>query len=1374
MKKVLGLDLGTTSIGWAIVNQSENENEQSSIIDAGVRINPLTSDEKDAFEKGKDITTNSERRLRRSMRRNIDRYQLRRSSLIETMKSHGIIDENTILAENNNNSTFETYMLRAKAVNEEISLAEFARVLLMINKKRGYKSSRKINSSEEGHLFDSMAITKELYEKKLTPGEYCLALIEKGARRMPEFYGSDLENEFERIWNFQAQFYPQYLTDEFKEKSTTFFSKALNKVFYAKYKITTADNKGKDKKLNEYKWRSEGLRQKLDIEHVAYVLSSISSEISSASGYLGNISDRSKELFFSHRTVGQFLYDGIKENPHFSVKNKVFYRQDYIDEFNTIWDCQAKFHKELNDDLKTEIRDRIIFYQRRLKSQKSLISLCEFEKFNIEVEENGQKKSKTVGCKVAPVSSPVFQEFRMWQKINNLEIRNRATNEVIVLDLEQKHQLADILLYEQKMSANDIIKCIFQDKPQYYKVNFEQIEGNGTIAVFFDKFKEICSATGHDAIERQHLGIFGFKDSIKDIFNALGYNTEILDFNTQLSKEEYEQQPLFKLWHLLYSYEGDNSKTGNESLIRKICEITAMPEEYAKILASITFKQDYGSLSHKAMRKILPFLKEGYTYSDACEKAGYRHSAKSLTKEEIANKVLADNLELIKMNELRNPVVEKILNQMINVVNSITAKYGKPDEINIELARELKSSKEERKDATESIKKNTEDNASIVNTLSKDPYNLSYVSKNDIVRYKLYKELEFNGYKTLYSNRYIPAEKLFSKEIDIEHIIPQSVLFNDSFSNKTLEYREINLEKDKDTAYDFVKKKYGDEELEKYVARVNDAANSKQISNSKKDNLLRTSEDIPTGFINRDLKETQYITKKAKEMLEDYVRTVVVTTGSITGKLREDWELVDVMKELNMSIYDSLDMTYYVTDRNGKNIKKIKDWSKRDDHRHHAMDAITIAFTKPSHIQYLNNLNARSDKSSSIYAIFKKETTLSGTKRVFTPPMEIKLFRSEVKRHLGNILVSSKAKNKVMTRNTNKIKKAGGVISQECLTPRGPLHKDQIYGARIKQEIIEIAVGAKMTLEVIETVASVNERKALLARITEFNGDAKKAFTGKNSIDKNPVWLDNEHTIKLESPVKCVSKKQFFTIRKSVDKDLKVEKVIDAKIRKLLEDRIARYGDQKKAFANLDTDPIWLNKEKGICVKRVAIAENMKLNSLHLKNNNLGETIIGNDNKPIPSDYINYNNNHHCAIYIDSDGNLQENMVTFYEAVRRKGLGLPVVDTSYKEDEGWKFMFTMKNGEMFVFPNEATGFDPNEIDLTDPANYAAVSPNLFRVQKLSSRNYYFRHHLDTSSEYPKSLQDITWKRIQSTNGLKNIVKVRIDHLGKIVSVGKYD
>jgi hypothetical protein len=169
----------------------------------------------------------------------------------------------------------------------------------------------------------------------------------------------------------------------------------------------------------------------------------------------------------------------------------------------------------------------------------------------------------------------------------------------------------------------------------------------------------------------------------------------------------------------------------------------------------------------------------------------------------------------------------------------------------------------------------------------------------------------------------------------------------------------------------------------------------------------------------------------------------------------------------------------------------------------------------------------------------------------------------------------------------------------------------------------------------------------------------------------------------------------------------------------------------------------------------------------------------------------------------DENGNkkyeLEENVVSFYEAVSRKNLGLPVIDKTYKASEGWQFLFSMKQNEYFVFPrtekvekiDEETGeiteeeivvFDPNDIDLLNPDNYKLISPNLFRVQKFSKliygnsvvREYVFRHHLETSIKNTSSvLKGITWIDFRSSKGLDKIVKVRVNHIGKIVSVGEY-
>lgn len=1391
MKKILGLDLGTNSIGWAVVNEAEKDGEKGSIVKLGVRTisydnftNAEGSESKNPvgdFCSGKSISCNAARTLKRSMRRNLQRYKLRRDSLIEILKENHWIDDSTILKEQGNRSTFETWHLRAKAATEEISLAEFARVLLMINKQRGYKSSRKAKGNEDGSLIDGMDIAKILYENDLTPGQYVLNLLLNGKKSKPDFYRSDLQAEFDKIWKKQKEFYPEVFTDAFykelqlkNEKQTWAICAKNFKDHGLSCEGAKRTTKGEEQKLENYQWRNNALSQKLEPDQIAVVFSKVNSQINNTSGYLGAIGDRSKELYFHKITVGQYKLAELEKNPNYSLKNQVFYRQDYLDEFEKVWETQAKFHPELTNDLKHEIRDVVIFYQRKLKSQKGLVSYCELERREITLS-NGQKKIN--GLKVCPKSSPLFQEFKIWQVLNNLTITDKETGEVLPTNLEERKKLFEESQIRASLSLNDVCRILGR-KPRSTELNFPKLEGNRTLAALFDCYAQILETLGKELPELSKVGAKKYIEFIEKEFSALGFNTAILHFDSLLEGKLFEEQESYKLWHLLYSFEGDNSNVGDEKLVEKLQEKYGFDKNSAKILAGVTFQDDFGNLCTKAMRKILKFMKtEGLEYSKACEKAGYKHSKKSLTREELDKKIYQDKLELLPKNSLRNPVVEKILNQMVNVVNAIIDEYGKPDEIRIELARELKKSSQEREEMSKGMRDAEKDHEEIRKILEKE-FGIEHVSRNDIIRYKLYRELKSRNYKTLYSNTYISPADLFSKKFDIEHIIPQSKVFDDSFSNKTIEARDENIKKGNMTAYDYVAAK-GENALNDYEQSVNELYNNKIISRSKLRNLLCKEADIPSDFINRDLRDSQYIAKKAREMLEELVKFVVPTTGSITDRLREDWQLVNVMQELNWDKYNKLGLTSEYKDKDGRTIKRIDDWTKRNDHRHHAMDALTIAFTKRNYIQYLNNLNARvqkgvdeyldlenvelsdlskADRSKVVCAIENKELYRdSNGKLRFKPPMPLDEFRKSAKEQLENTIISIKSKNKVVTKNINRYKCGTKTKQKTQLTPRGQLHNETIYGSMKQIVPKEIKVDAKMTAEVIATVTKPAYRMALTKRLQEFNGNAKLAFTGKNALAKNPIYLDDLHTQQVPEKVKVQAVETVYTIRKEISKDLKIDKVIDPKIREILQERLMEFdNDAQKAFSDLDKNPIWLNQEKGIAIKRVTIKGASNTVPVHGKN-----------------DFVQTSNNHHVAIYKDANGNLQEKVVSFYEAVERANQGLPAIDKDFHKEDGWEFLFTMKRNEFFVFPNPETGFDPKQIDLMNPENYHLISPNLFRVQKLATKNYFFRHHLETTVQEKTSLNGITYKLIQSLEPISKIVKVRVNHIGKIVSVGEF-
>ncbi len=1378
MKRILGLDLGTSSIGWAVVDQAEKSGEKSQIIKLGVRIVPIDSQEKNDFEKGKSVTTTAVRNLKHGMRINLQRYKLRRNHLISLLKKEGFITDDTLLFEDGNRSTFETYRLRAKAVTEEITLEQLARVLLMINKKRGYKSNRKADKQEDGQLIDGMSIARKLYDEHKTPGQLVYEILQNGKNYRPAFYRSDLRAEFNAIWSFQSEFYPNILDDELRIKIDGRSKKDSSNIFYAAKGISAATNKDrKTRMLVAYRRRSEAIAHQLPIEEVVAALCDINGDIYNSSDRLGMISDNSKELYFRNLTVGQYLMQQLDKNPHYRIKNRVFYRQDYLNEFNAIWEKQRQYHPELTDALKEEMRDTIIFYQRKLKSKKKLISFCELEGKQITVNVNGKPKSVMTGPRVCPKSSPLFQAFKVSQELNNVLIEDKNSGKTMPFTTEQRQLLFNELSVNKELNKTAVIKLLGLNSKNY-TINYKSLQGNTTQVQLLEAFKQILEWSGHDVEGFDRLDYSCKMQFVSQVFEAIGAKTDFLEFNPR-QLENYLDQPAYRLWHLLYSYEDDDSATGDIKLKERLQELTGLGKEYVAVLASVKFEQDYGSLSAKAIKNILPHLLDGKNYSDACQAVGYRHSAQSLTREEIESRTLQAALEILPKNSLRNPVVEKILNQMIHVVNDLMQEYGvmcdgikRFDEIHVEMARTLKQTREQRENTSKSNDARTKENEKYIKELQ-EQFGITHPSRNDIIRYRLYLELKDNAFHTLYSNTYIRREELFSKKFEIEHIIPQAKLFDDSQSNKTLETSEVNKEKGNRTAMDYILDKEGEVGAEQYrqrIAYLYDSKN-KNGTNRKYKNLITTEQEIPSDFLNRDLSDTQYIARKAKEILMQVCRTVVPTIGAITARLREDWQLVDMMKELNLPKYEELGQVEAYNNRDGREVKRIKNWTKRNDHRHHAMDALTVAFTRWEHVQYLNHLSSHEEElQANVQAL---RSRLINDRR-FIPPMPLDRFRKSALEHMRCLLVSIKAKNKVATPHVNRI--AGSGVRQVALTPRGQLHNETYYGLRRRYVTKVEKVNGTFDASKIALVARQDYRVALMRRLDEHGGNAKNAFTGKNDLSKEPLYIDEMHTRQVPERVKLVWLEIYYTTRKAVDKTININKVVDSKVRSILQARYDECGkDASKAFSNLAENPIWLNEEKRIAITHVTVdAELKEPLPIHRQRDRRSNHIRDNQGELIPVDFVKTDGNHHVAIYEDKEGKWHETIVSFYDVMMRMVHHEPIIDKNYNSHLGWKFLFTMKQNEYFVFPDKEKGFFPSQIDLMDEKNYAIIVPHLFRVQKMSSKNYMFRHQFESSVTAGDALpQGIAYWNIRTENNLKGIVKVRINHIGKIVQVGEY-
>lgn len=1388
MKRILGLDLGISSIGWALVE--EGNNKDSKIIKLGVRVNPLSTEEKINFESGKPISTNANRTVKRGARRSLDRYQMRRDNLIKLLINKKFISKETPLTEIGKNTTYQTLSLRSKAARTKISLEDLAKSLLAINKKRGYKSSRKTKDENDGAAVDGMAVAKILYDEKLFPGEYTLNLLKQGKKIIPDFYPSDLKAEFNAIWKKQREFYPNILNDKLyhdlqgKNKGETW---AICSKHFQINSIKLKENKT-EQKLQCYQFRVEGLKRKINLENLVIALQEINNTINSTSDYLGKISDRSKVLYINKLTVGEYLFDKIKKKPHVSLKNQVFYQQDYLDEFEQIWETQAKFHPQLTPVLKTEIRDLIIFYQRPLKSKKGLLNFCLFERWEQEYYDvsKEKKRKRIVGQKVIPKSSPLYQEFKIWQNINDIEFiyigkdkhHSGHGTKTYKLDEEDRILLFNEANIRENLSATSIFKLLGISSKNW-KLNYKNgIEGNTTNEKLFKIYQEIALREGYNYDLKNKSAIDIIK-KLKIIFSEIGIDLSILDFDTTLQGNEFSKQTSYELWHLLYSTsdetiisEEDKLIYGNSdvSLKKKLHQKYGFAPIYATMLANLAFSNDYGSLSARAIKKIIPYLKEGLNYSNACYEAGYKPS-NNLIKEENKNTELKKKLEILEKNSLRNPVIEKILNQMINLINQVIDTYGKPNEIRIELKRDLKKSTKERLETIKYINSATKVNLDIAKIIKKE-FNFT-PTKNDITKYKLWQELAPRGYKSLFSNKYIAKEDIFSNKIDIDHILPKAIIHDDSYSNKILVYRNVNLKKANRTAIDFITQDYS-ATVEEYIQRVETLYNKGKgtIKKGKRNRLLKSSKNIKEGFIARDLRNSQYIAKKARNILLEVFSIVTPTTEQITNKLREEWGIINVIKEMNIPKYKELGLVHIEERKNGKKIEKIKDWTKRNDHRYQAINALAIAFTTNNHIQYINNFNIRQNKDHQKYKLIQNIENLithkikddkGNYKRKFIKPMP--KFRTEAIKHLAYILVSFKAKNKVVTRNVNKTKKENGFNTNLGVTPRGQLHNETIYGKSKRPKIKATKINKRFTLEEVKNIIHNGQRNLILNYLKTYDNNTEIAFDTK-TLKKNPVIWNNE----ILKEILCYE--EVYTIRKDITPDLKIAKVLDEKIKNILKKRKEEFkGNTTKAFSNLDKNPIWLNKEKGIQIKRVTIYGISNAEPLHHKKNHLGATILNKDNKKIPVDFVSLGNNHHIAIYKDSKGKLQEKSVSLFEAVERVNQKSSIIDKRYNAHLGWKFLFTMKQNEMFVFPSDT--LNPSTIDLKNQNNTKLISPNLFRVQKIATKNYSFRHHLETNVDTVKELSGIAYKSQLGLNSIEGIIKVRINHIGEIVKVGEY-
>lgn len=1311
-KNILGLDIGTNSIGWAII---EEENEAPKrIVDAGSRIIPMGT-EKEEFESGNSITKNAKRRQARGARRLNQRYKLRRQRLITVLQAIGWMPDKLgrpFTKGQPQLSTLELYGLRERALRERIELIEFGRILYHLNQRRGFKSNRKANNEEinEENVETNSRVTNSIEIVKIS------SVIDTG--------------------------------EKYKENPKYEVTLADGLVGYG-YKTVFKDWEGKEVELSIKRQKTK------DGETVTFSIPQKTDWVKQKEALNKNINE-------SGDFVGTYYYHQLLKNPFYRIRENIVERAQYEKEFDAIWKVQSKFHPELTDRKLVEkiipllypnnpikqkelsnktlqyiFQKDIIYYQRPLKSQVSSISECRFE---------GQYKKK-----VAPKSSPVFQEFRIWQQINNLKVHDKYGYELPITD-EQKEKLFELFDSQKEVSHSRIYKELKISRNEY-SINFREekaFEGNAT------------------------------KHAFRKVFDECGFDGSEILSNTE---------KLHLLWHILYSIEDDK-----DILTAFANNNFDFPEPVAKAFVKIVFKNEYGSLSSRAINKLLPLMRAGKYYNsklvseyalqridkllsgeDSLEidnKFRERYNGKTeishftglpyfqacelvyASHSDAGNVAPFDAPEKIKPIErysLRNPIVEQVLNETMQIVKAIWTKYGKPDEIRVELARELKMNKQDREKKFKNNVATNKEHQLIINKI-KTEFSLSNPTKADIERYKLWEEA---NYFCVYSNQPIPRSILFDKgQIDVDHIIPKTRYFDDSFNNKVICYTKENRAKNAQTAWEYMSGK-GEDKLNEYLETIKRFRQGKQ-------RLLKIKE-VPDDFVNRQKQDTQYIAKETVKQLKRVCENVNTTSGQVTDYLKNQWGLSKVMKELILPRYKMLDeksgstLIQFIKDDNGRTDYKIEGYSKRFDHRHHALDAIVIACTQQSHIKQLNDLNKLFEVGEK-----RKEAIQEAVKGLRKFDLPWKGFVADTKKVMEGIIISYKNRKRLLSKNNHKYlmfdKSTGKYKLKEqkrgaAFSVRGPLHNELVFGEIKRYEKLPVD---KAILK-IEAIVNPAIKAALQQRVVETNNDIKAA---QKSLKTKPLEFGGQ----IVSEVTCWQYR--YVKRRDLGVNItlnQLKNIVDPKLKADILAHLEKFnGEIKKAFN--EEGLIAFNKNRKAPIFKIRTLEDGNIGEVE------GKERLVRKNSNNTKLHIEKGGNYCIAVYKAHNSDERKfKVIPFFDAATIKSINRDVIENI----EGYNLLFTLTHNELvFVpYPDE----DITTIDWTDTHK---IFQRVYRVVKFSGLRFYFQPHNYSKEILIETNNQKIGEFNVGTNGTefaidvdkinikKYCVKIIVDKLGK--------
>lgn len=744
MKYILGLDLGSNSIGWALIEQ-DFDNKKGKILGLGSRIIPMDQGILGEFERGNKVSQTAERTEFRGIRRLRERHLLRRERLHRVLHLLGFLpphydaqidftkrfgkfigDSEPKLAYNNEGFIFlesfnemvedfkkhqpqlfyiksngeeskipydwTIYYLRKKALQEKISREELAWIILNFNQKRGYYQLRgeEEEKSTKNVEFYSLKITDVIADTPNNKGEI--------------WYSIHLENG----WVYRRA--SKISLEDWKGKMRDFIvTTELNEDGSVKL-----DEEGKEKRSfrapNEDDWNL--LKKKTE-----------------------------QNITLSGKTVGEYIYDHLLQNPNQKIKGKLvrtIERKFYKEELKAILEKQTALQPELFVDCVRELYKNneihqnslsskdfvhlflndIIFYQRPLRSQKSNISSCSLE-YHFCIDKETKQRRKTY-LKVISKSNPYYQEFRVLQWLSNLKIYRKEDDKDVtsefISSIEDKEILYEFLMSEKEVSNKSILEFLLMKSLRETYPLAKETELKKELK------KEITKYRWNYVYEEEN-------DNKKYPMNETGYEIKKRLKKVKNIPDNFLTKDIeYQLWHIIYSV---TDKYEYEKALMKFAQkhnldTVSFVENFKRIKP---YPSDYGAFSEKAIKKLLPLMRFGkyWNYSDISEPVQARisdiingvdnESIKTIVREKAEKFQLSQEADFqglplwmaqyivygihseaadiqrwtspsdleeylkgFKQHSLRNPIVEQVVTETLRVVKDIWEYYGKGEE----------------------------------------------------------------------------------------------------------------------------------------------------------------------------------------------------------------------------------------------------------------------------------------------------------------------------------------------------------------------------------------------------------------------------------------------------------------------------------------------------------------------------------------------------------------------------------------------------------------------------------------------------------------------------------------------------------------------